>query len=227
MKIFEHTQIEFEELPTVTEDGKRFYKTPDGILYPSVTTITSQMGKNSILAWRKRVGEAEANKISTQASSRGTRMHGICEDYLCNKQFKSSIMPDAMAMFKSIQPILDECIDDVHAIEAPLYSHHLRVAGRVDCVAKYNGKLSIIDWKTSSKQKDEKWILNYFMQCSAYAVMFEERTSIPVSQLVVIIAVAGDNPQVFVKKRNDYIRYFIEYRKLYDTQNGIKRYNDV
>jgi len=225
MKIFEHTQIEFEELPTVTEDGKRFYKTPDGILYPSVTTITSQMGKDSILAWRKRVGEVEANKISTQASSRGTRMHGICEDYLCNKQFKSSIMPDAMAMFKSIQPILDECIDDVHAIEAPLYSHHLRVAGRVDCVAKYNGKLSIIDWKTSSKQKDEKWILNYFMQCSAYAVMFEERTSIPVSQLVVIIAVAGDNPQVFVKKRNDYIRYFIEYRNLYDTQNG-KRNNE-
>lgn len=219
MKIFEHTQIEFEELPTVTEDGKRFYKTPDGILYPSVTTITSQMGKDSILAWRKRVGEVEANKISTQASSRGTRMHGICEDYLCNKQFKSSIMPDAMAMFKSIQPILDECIDDVHAIEAPLYSHHLRVAGRVDCVAKYNGKLSIIDWKTSSKQKDEKWIQNYFMQCSAYAVMFEECTKIPVSQLVVIIAVAGDNPQVFIKKRDDYIGQFIEYRNLYDRQN--------
>lgn len=222
MKIFEHTQIEFEELPTVTENGKRFYKTPDGILYPSVTTITSLIGKDAILAWRKRVGEAEANKISTQASSRGTRMHGICEDYLCNKQFKSTIMPDAMAMFKSIQPILDECIDDVHAIEAPLYSHHLRVAGRVDCVAKYNGRLSIIDWKTSSKQKDEKWIQNYFMQCSAYAVMFEERTSIPVPQLVVIIAVAGDNPQVFVKKRNDYIKEFISYRNLYDQQNGIR-----
>ena len=222
MKIFEHKKIEFEELPTVTEDGKRFYKTPDGILYPSVTTITSLMGKDSIIAWRKRVGEAEANKISTQASSRGTRMHGICEDYLCNKQFKSTIMPDAMAMFKSIQPILDECIDDVHAIEAPLYSHHLRVAGRVDCVAKYNGGLSIIDWKTSSKQKDEKWIQNYFMQCSAYAVMFEERTKIPVPQLVVIIAVAGDNPQVFVKKRNDYIKEFISYRNLYDEQNGIR-----
>jgi genome maintenance exonuclease 1 len=222
MKIFEHKKIEFEELPTVTEDGKRFYKTPDGILYPSVTTITSLMGKDSIIAWRKRVGEAEANKISTQASSRGTRMHGICEDYLCNKQFKSTIMPDAMAMFKSIQPILDECIDDVHAIEAPLYSHHLRVAGRVDCVAKYNGGLSIIDWKTSSKQKDEKWIQNYFMQCSAYAVMFEERTKIPVPQLVVIIAVAGDNPQVFIKKRNDYIKEFISYRNLYDEQNGIR-----
>lgn len=222
MKIFEHTQIEFEELPTVTENGKRFYKTPDGILYPSVTTITSLIGKDAILAWRKRVGEAEANKISTQASSRGTRMHGICEDYLCNKQFKPTIMPDALAMFKSIQPILDECIDDVHAIEAPLYSHHLRVAGRVDCVAKYNGRLSIIDWKTSSKQKDEKWIQNYFMQCSAYAVMFEERTSIPVPQLVVIIAVAGDNPQVFVKKRNDYIKEFISYRNLYDQQNGIR-----
>lgn len=222
MKIFEHTAIEFEELPTVTENGKRFYKTPDGILYPSVTTITSLIGKDAILAWRKRVGEAEANKISTQASSRGTRMHGICEDYLCNKQFKPTIMPDAMAMFKSIQPILDECIDDVHAIEAPLYSHHLRVAGRVDCVAKYNGKLSIIDWKTSSKQKNEKWIQNYFMQCSAYAVMFEERTGISVPQLVVIIAVAEDHPQVFVKKRNDYIKEFISYRNLYDKQNGIK-----
>ena len=222
MKLFQHTPIEFEELSTVTENGKRFYKTPDGLLYPSVTTITSLIGKDSILAWRKRVGEVEANKISTQASSRGTRMHSICEDYLCNKQFKSSIMPDAMAMFKSIQPILDEHIDEVHAIEAPLYSHHLKVAGRVDCVAKYDGRLSIIDWKTSSKQKDEKWIQNYFMQCSAYAVMFEERTKIPVPQLVVIIAVAGDNPQVFIKKRNDYIKEFISYRNLYDQQNGIR-----
>ena len=223
MKIFEHTKIEFEELPTVTEDGKRFYKTPDGILYPSVTTITSQIGKDAIMAWRKRVGDAEANKISTQASSRGTRMHSICEDYLSNKQLISlSVMPDALAMFKSIQPILDECIDDVHAIEAPLYSHHLKVAGRVDCVAKYNGKLSIIDWKTSSKQKNEEWIQNYFMQCSAYAVMFEERTKIPVPQLVVIIAVAEDSPQVFIKKRNDYIKEFISYRNLYDQQNGIR-----
>jgi len=222
MKIFEHQKLEFDELPTTTEDGKRFYKTPDGLLYPSVTTITSLYGKDSILEWRKRVGAAEANRISTQAASRGTRMHGICEDYLNNKQLKSSIMPDALAMFKSIQPILDECVDDVHAIEAPLYSHHLRVAGKVDCIARYNGKLSVIDWKTSSKQKDENWILNYFMQCSAYAVMFEERTKIPVSQLVVIIAVTGDNPQVFIKKRNDYINEFIGYRNLYDAQNGVR-----
>jgi genome maintenance exonuclease 1 len=205
------------DLETETINGKRFYKTPEGLLYPSVTTITGQHGKDKILEWRKRVGEEEANRISTKASSRGTRVHKICENYLNNEiDYARKMMPDSAVMFKSIQPLLDKHVNNIHALEVPLYSHHLRVAGRVDCIAEYDGRLSVIDFKTSSKLKDESWIKGYFMQCSAYAVMYEERTGIPVPQIVIMIAVDSEHPQVFIKKRNDYIKDFISYREAYD-----------
>lgn len=214
--MFNHTPVPFQDLKTVTQDGRRFYQTPEGNLYPSVTTITGLHNKKEILEWRKRVGDAEANRISTQASSRGTRVHKICEDYLNNDLNLSKYMPDSVAMFKSIQPIIDKYVGDIHAIEAPLYSDHLKVAGRVDCIADFDGKISIIDFKTSSRQKSEEKIANYFMQCAAYAVMFEERTGIPISRLAIVIAVADDHPQVFVKKRDDYIGMFKHYRELFD-----------
>jgi genome maintenance exonuclease 1 len=223
---FKHIGCDIDyDLETETINGKRFYKTPEGLLYPSVTTITSQHGKDKILEWRKRVGEEEANRISTRASNRGTKVHKICENYLNNEEDYArtnpahihKTMPDTIAMFKSLQPLLDEHVNNIHALEIPLYSHHLKVAGRVDCIAEYDGKLSIIDFKTSSKLKEESWIKGYFMQCSAYAVMYEERTGIPVSQIVIMIAVDSEYPQVFIKKRNDYIKDFISYREAYDA----------
>ena len=223
---FKHVGCDIDyDLETETINGKRFYKTPEGLLYPSVTTITSQHGKDKILEWRKRVGEEEANRISTKASNRGTKVHKICENYLNNEEDYArtnpahihKTMPDTIAMFKSLQPLLDEHVNNIHALEIPLYSHHLRVAGRVDCIAEYDGKLSIIDFKTSGKLKEESWIKGYFMQCSAYAVMYEERTGIPVSQIVIMIAVDSEHPQVFIKKRNDYIKDFISYREAYDA----------
>jgi len=215
---FKHIGCDIDyDLETETVNGKRFYKTPEGLLYPSVTTITSQHGKDKILEWRKRVGEEEANRISTKAAGRGTRVHKICENYLNNEDdYARKTMPDSVVMFKSIQPLLDEHVNNIHALEVPLYSHHLRVAGRVDCIAEYDGRLSVIDFKTSSKLKEESWIKGYFMQCSAYAVMYEERTGIPVPQIVVMIAVESEHPQVFIKKRNDYIKDFISYREAYD-----------
>ena len=223
---FKHVGCDIDyDLETETINGKRFYKTPEGLLYPSVTTITSQHGKDKILEWRKRVGEEEANRISTKASNRGTKVHKICENYLNNEEDYArtnpahihKTMPDTIAMFKSLQPLLDEHVNNIHALEIPLYSHHLKVAGRVDCIAEYDGKLSIIDFKTSGKLKEESWIKGYFMQCSAYAVMYEERTGIPVSQIVIMIAVDSEYPQVFIKKRNDYIKDFISYREAYDN----------
>ena len=223
---FKHVGCDIDyDLETETINGKRFYKTPEGDLYPSVTTITSQHGKDKIIEWRKRVGEEEANRISTRASNRGTKVHKICENYLNNEEDYArtnpahihKTMPDSIAMFKSLQPLLDEHVNNIHALEIPLYSHHLKVAGRVDCIAEYDGKLSIIDFKTSGKLKEESWIKGYFMQCSAYAVMYEERTGIPVSQIVIMIAVDSEHPQVFIKKRNDYIKDFISYREAYDT----------
>ena len=227
---FKHIGCDIDyDLETETINGKRFYKTPEGLLYPSVTTITSQHGKDKIIEWRKRVGEEEANRISTRASNRGTKVHKICENYLNNEEDYArtnpahihKTMPDTIAMFKSLQPLLDEHVNNIHALEIPLYSHHLKVAGRVDCIAEYDGKLSIIDFKTSGKLKEESWIKGYFMQCSAYAVMYEERTGIPVSQIVIMIAVDSEHPQVFIKKRNDYIKDFISYREVYDEINNI------
>ena len=217
--MFTHQTIPFDDLKTVTIDGKRFYQTPEGNTYPSVTSVTGLYNKKEILEWRKRVGEAEANRISTKASSRGTRVHKLCEDYLNNDLNTDRYMPDSVGMFKSIQPIIDQYVDNIYAIEAPLYSDHLKVAGRVDCIAEFDGKLSIIDFKTSGRQKSEDKIQNYFMQCAAYAVMFEERTGIPVPRIAIVIAVDSDHPQVFVKKRNDYIGMFKTYREMFDNQS--------
>lgn len=215
---FKHVGCDIDyDLATETINGKRFYVTPEGNKYPSVTTITSQYNKQSIMEWRKRVGEEEANRISSKAAGRGTRVHTLCENYLNNQEdYLQKQMPDAIVMFKTIQPLLDEYVNNIHAIEIPLYSNHLRTAGRVDCIAEFDGKLSVIDFKTASKRKEDSWIQNYFMQCAAYAVMFEERTQIPVPKLVVMIAVNEDEPQIFIKKRDEYIGEFIKYRDIYE-----------
>lgn len=215
---FKHVGCDIDyDLATETINGKRFYVTPGGNKYPSVTTITSQYNKQSIMEWRKRVGEEEANRISSKAAGRGTRVHTMCENYLNNQEdYLQKQMPDAIVMFNTLQPLLNEYVNNIHALEVPLYSDYLRTAGRVDCIAEFDGAISVIDFKTSSKPKEDKWIQNYYMQCSAYAVMFEERTGIPVSRIVVMIAVDGEKAQIFVKKRNDYIDEFIKYRDIYE-----------
>ena len=205
------------ELNTINENGKRLYVTPDGEKYPSVTTVLSDYKKDAIIQWRKRVGEQQANKISTQASRRGTKVHKLCEDYLNNESTFKDYTPDNVEMFKSIHPTLNE-IEIVYAQERTLYSHHLKTAGRVDCVGKFRGKPHIIDFKTSNKPKKWEWIDNYFMQGSAYSVMWEEMTGVPIPYIAIIIAVADDSPQVFVENRDTWINKFIEVRQGYDSK---------
>ena len=204
---FKHVGCDIDyDLETETINGKRFYKTPEGNLYPSVTTITSQHGKDKIIEWRKRVGEEEANRISTKASSRGTRVHKICENYLNNEEdYARKTMPDSVAMFKTLQPLLDEHVNNIHALEIPLYSHHLKVAGRVDCIAEYDGKLSIIDFKSSRKKKQKSWIKKYFLQATAYSLMYEEMTGDKVDQIVILISADDDTVIAYVEDKNDYI----------------------
>jgi genome maintenance exonuclease 1 len=199
-------------------DGSRVYETPSGRAYPSITTITGQYNKQAILDWRKRVGEAEANRISTTAAKRGTRIHTLCESYLNNEHVEPDIF-DAET-FKSVKPFLNN-IQDIHCLETPLYSDHLEVAGTVDCIAKYNGKMSVIDFKTSKRKKSRDEIHNYFMQCAAYAVAFEERTGIPVGNIVIIMAVDDDDTIVFEEKRDDWIDDFIALRKDYKSWKNI------
>jgi len=199
-------------------DGSRVYKTPSGRAYPSVTTVTGQYSKAAIIEWRKRVGEAEANRISTTAANRGTRIHTLCESYLNNEHVEPNLFDTET--FKAIKPYLNN-IQDINCLETPLYSDHLEVAGTVDCIAKYNGKMSVIDFKTSKRRKSRDDIHNYFMQCSAYAVAFEERTGVPVGKIVIIMAVDDDDTIIFEEKRDDWINGFIDLRAEYRSWKGI------
>ena len=216
MKPYTHNPIVLPDISSVTtEDGKRVYRTPDGKSYPSVTMVLGAHTQAGIQQWRKRVGETEANKISRQASSRGTRFHTLTENYLKNAPSPEFVSLMDKEMFESAKSELHK-IDNIRAQEIGLYSHHLRLAGRVDCIAEYDGKLSIIDFKTSRREKDEEHIQHYFMQAAAYAVMFEERTQIPVNRLTIIIAVEDGFMQVFQEKRDKFITPLLFYRDLYE-----------
>ena len=209
---------DLQKLPRRNVNGKRVYETPDGNHYPSVTTITSQLNKDAIKAWRARVGEAEANRVTAKATRRGTSVHKLCEDYCLNKLNEEKVMPTNKEMFLSIKKELDAHVDNIHAVEGFLYSNFFQVAGQVDLIAEYKGKLSVIDFKTSKKKKPEKWIENYFIQEAAYAFMYEERTDIKVPQLVTIIGVDGEpEPQVFVKNAKERNEYLLQFQKLRET----------
>ena len=202
-----------------SRNGKRFYATPSGKLYPSITSILGEFSKTSILEWRKRVGETEANKISGKASRRGTRLHSVCERYIQNEdEFLTGELPHIVELFKTIEPFLDR-IDNVHGVELGLYSDHFGVAGRTDLIAEFDGKLSVIDYKTSNRTKKKEWCESYFAQGSFYAIAYEELTQIPVSQVVIVIAVDNDQPQLFVEKRNDWADKIWEAKKLYELNN--------
>ena len=210
MKTFiEH---DFPKLKRIDSDGGRVYETPDGGAYPSVTSVVGQHKMKQIMEWRQRVGNEEANKISGRASKRGTSIHSLCENYLLGKPAEPNMF-DA-DMFNSMKPFLDK-IDNIHCLETQLYSHHLRVAGTVDCIAEYEGRLHVIDFKTASKPKQRDWIHDYFMQTSAYAVMFEEMTGVPVNRLLIVMGVDDHDPLIFQERRNDWIGQFIELRNRY------------
>ena len=213
--MFEHDPIDFNDLETTTMHGGRYYGTPKG-WYPSVTTVLGVLSKKGIAEWRKRVGEEEANRISTQAARRGTNVHQMCEDYVNNDLKEKSFLPHERAMFRSIQKVLDKRLGKVRAQECALYSDYLGIAGRVDCIAEFDGKLSVIDYKTAGKLKKKEYIGNYFQQASAYCVMFEERTGIPIDQVVIVIGVENeDEAQVFIEKRDNWIFKMIDTIKLY------------
>lgn len=217
------TIYEYEDFAqsTTNEDGSRVYVNASGVAYPSATTVLSVLSRDSIAAWRKRVGEEEANKVSQKATTRGTKIHTLTETYLKNENLEEKIAETKASlldveMFNKFKTILDP-IDNIHCQELALYSDHLRMAGRVDCIAEYEGKRAVIDFKTSNKAKSKSYIKSYFMQAAAYAIMYEERTGIPVPWLVILIAVEDDTPQVFVEKRDDWVKELIRTRDFFEN----------
>lgn len=203
-----------------TSEGRKYF-TPEGKSYPSVTTVLSIQDKSGIEEWRERIGEEEADKILRQAGRRGTAVHDLAENYVNNNpEWNKGAMPINLDSFSHIRKILDERVDNIYMQETFLWCDFLRTAGQVDLIAEFDGKLSIIDFKTSRRKKPIEWVKGYFMQEAFYAVAFEERTKKPITQLVTLITVDHDLPQIFVEKRDDHIKDFMKLRKDFYHQKG-------
>ena len=205
MKSFDHVDLstKLPEILTETIKGKRFYITPEGEKYPSITTVLSGRNNEGIIRWRESVGSEVANNIMRGAAKRGTAVHTLVENYLNNEELsKQDVLP--VALFTIQKPELDN-INNIRIQEGGLYSDRLGVAGRVDCIAEYKGKLSVIDFKTSTKEKKEEWVENYFIQGSAYCEMYEERFLQPIEQVVILIVTEDGAVQTFIKDKRDYL----------------------
>ena len=216
--MFNHIVMGIPELKRVTIDGVRYYDVPDGEKLVSITSVISWINREIFLDWRKRVGTQEADKITKASTSRGTDFHTLAEHYLNNEELPS-VQPLSEFLFKQAKPQLS-LIDDIVALETSLYSQKLGVAGTVDCIAKYDGELSVIDFKTSKKPKPREWIDHYFVQCAAYACMLYEMTGIMVKKFVIIMSCEDGECVVYeeydkrkyINLLSQYIREFVEFK---------------
>ena len=215
--MYNHETVELQPITATNQDGVRLYKTPEGNKYPSITTVLSVRNKKGLAEWRKRVGNDVANHISRTAANRGTKVHHMCEDYLNNMQFNSPLEWEnhkkhflPYCLFSELRDNALSYIDNIYAQEAGLYSDKYKVAGRVDCIADYKGVPSIIDFKTSTKERKDEYNESYYIQGSAYAEMYKERTGIDISQVVILVVTEDGTVQEFIKQKHDYLGTLVE-----------------
>tara|TARA_B100000927_G_scaffold291518_1_gene294148 strand:+ start:1876 stop:2556 length:681 start_codon:yes stop_codon:yes gene_type:complete len=212
--MFNHVPALLPPLERETVDGVRYYKVPDEedfIKLVSITSVTSFWNREKFAKWRKKVGEDKANEITRKATSRGTDTHTLIEHYLLNEEPLPEVQPISDVLFKIAKPTLKK-IDNIHALEGSLYSKHLGVAGTVDCIAEYDGELSIIDFKTSAAPKPRDWIDGYFVQAAAYACMYYELTGISVKKLVIIMTCENGDCVVYEERdKAKYIKLLVNY----------------
>lgn len=213
--MFNHTIYNLPDLQSKTTESGRFYTTPEGNIFPSVTTILNQVSdKTWYDDWISRVGIEKVKQVSTQATNRGSAVHSIIEQYLLNNPlYKQNHMPSTIHTFNSIKHILDEHINEIYGLEVPLYSTYLKAAGRTDCIGVWDGVKSVIDFKTSKKIKTKEQIKDYFLQESCYSYMFYERTGITLPQIVTVMTVDNEQPLIFIERAKTYLPEFIELRK--------------
>ena len=226
--MFNHIDLNLPQLERETIDGVRYYKVPDDeelLKLVSITSITSHFNREIFVKWRKKVGEEEAEKITKAATSRGTDMHSLTENYLKNQDLPS-VPPLPDFLFKIAKKDLNR-INNIHALEGSLYSKVLGIAGTVDCIAEFDGELAIIDFKTSKKPKPRAWIEHYFVQCMAYGCMLYELTGISVKKLVIIMSCENGETVIYeeyekskyIKLLTEYIRKFVRDKlELYGTK---------
>ena len=226
--MFNHIDVTLPKLDRETIDGIRYYKVPDDeelLKLVSITSITSHFNREIFVKWRKKVGEEEAEKITKAATSRGTDMHSLTENYLKNQDLPS-VPPLPDFLFKIAKKDLNR-INNIHALEGSLYSKVLGIAGTVDCIAEFDGELAIIDFKTSKKPKPREWVEHYFVQCMAYGCMLYELTGISVKKLVIIMSCENGETVIYeeyekskyIKLLTEYIRKFVRDKlELYGTK---------
>ena len=205
--MFDHVDLNLEPLERETIEGVRYYSIPDVdelVKLVSITSVTSHFNKEIFVNWRKKVGNETADKITKAATKRGTDMHTLTEHYLKNDQELPEVPPISEFLFKIAKGELNK-INNIYALEGPLYSKELGIAGTVDCIAEYNGELAIIDFKTSKKPKPRKWIEHYFVQAMAYGCMLYEMKGIPIKKLVIIMSC--ENGECVVYEENDKEKY--------------------
>ena len=217
---FVHNPIDIPEVSTKNINRKRFYNTPTGF-YPSITTVLGvrKEKKEGLAKWRERVGNDVANHIMRTAAGRGTAVHHMCEDFLNNKEVikeDQKFLP--WCLFSQLKPTLEKSINNIYAQECGLWSEKYRVAGRVDCIAEWNGVPSIIDFKTSRSERKDDYNFEYYMQASAYAEMFEERTGIEINQIVILVVTEDGLVQEFVREKHDYLEPLIETIDMFTEQ---------
>ena len=198
----------------------RLYNLPNGQWVPSITSVTSFYNRQIFINWRKRVGNKEADRITKKATTRGTDFHEVAQDYLLNKELNwDNYRPLSKFMFYHLKPELDK-INNIHAIERTLYSEYLGLAGRVDCIAEYEGELAVIDFKTSDKIKPEDWIENYFVQEMFYGSAYYEMTGIPIKKLITLMVTPNGEVKVFDKRnKEEYIKLLVKYIKEFVHHN--------
>jgi len=214
--MFNHVKLDLPQLERETIDGVRYYKVPaeeELLKLVSITSITSHFNKEIFVKWRKKVGDEEADRVTRKATSRGTDMHTLVENHLHNVEILPQVQPLSEMLFNVAKPALKR-INNIYALEGSLYSQFLGIAGTVDCIAEFDGELSIIDFKTSKKPKPREWIDNYFVQCCAYACMLHELTGLSVKKFVIIMACENGEIEVYEERdKEKYIRLLTQYIK--------------
>ena len=202
---FKFIELDKTKLPQTkgkSINGMRFYDI-DGKAYPSVTTVLGHKKGKELQKWRDSIGEDVAKWEMNRAARRGKSTHNLVEEYLKGETpSERSVLP--LGLFKLLKPYVDQ-INNVHCLETIMYSKKLTIAGQVDCIGEYNGKLSVIDFKTANKYREEGWIENYFMQTTAYAIMYEELFGTPIEQIVILIASEDGTSQAFIKEKKEYV----------------------
>jgi genome maintenance exonuclease 1 len=217
--MFEHVGLSIADIQTINKNGQRFYKIDSDRVYPSITTILGSEEKPGLVSWRESLGVVAATKEMTRAATRGTAVHSMIEMMLDNNDNPTAGHKiEHINEFKSLRTYLNK-INQIIVQEAALYSDVMKVAGRVDCIAEYNGKLAIIDFKTSTNSKNKNLITDYFLQTTAYAIMFDELYDIQINDVVIIMSVENGIPLVFHGKVDEYIRPLIERINTFHMKN--------